>query len=244
VEYRPLNDDLSPGGATVPWLPIVLPNSTPVSNGLLGAWDSAIAPDGVYEFRLTITAASGTIHSLARPLRIDNNPSPFAQSAVQPDDSSAAPALIPTLTLPGAVDDANAVIPTLTLPGVIENIDTLNTTPDAPQPMIPTLTLPPSVTPPPTATPTLTPSPTPDLSPRATVTDLQANVRSGDTPAFPVIAIVEQGQELSVVAFSIRDPNWYLIDLPDSRRGWINGAVIQLTGDVSLLRGALAPASP
>ena len=110
LEFRLLNDDLTPMDTNVPWIPALLPASRPVVDDVLGVWNTAVIPDGMYELRLTINL-SGSQPQFARvsPVRIENNPPPFAvtptplavptlvpQFATQPPQS--VPTLIPTPT--------------------------------------------------------------------------------------------------------------------------------------------------
>jgi hypothetical protein len=215
IEYRPLNPDLTVAAAETPWLPLMLPSSAAIANDVLVIWDSTTVPDGVYELRLSVNTASGlTVNSVVRPLRVENTPPPFLQLELPAEQ----PPLIPTLTLPAQP------IPTLTLPAQL----------------IPTLTPLPTLIP---ATPTATLTPTEDTTPRALVT-IQANIRAGDDTAFNAIGAVEAGTSLRIVGVSNRNTGWYLVDLPDGRRGWIGSGVIQLSGSTANLPRVQPPPFP
>src|SRR5262245_38841116 len=49
IEFRPLNDDLTPQGGADVWFPALLPSQASVSDGVLGVWDTTLITDGVYE---------------------------------------------------------------------------------------------------------------------------------------------------------------------------------------------------
>jgi hypothetical protein len=73
------------------FFPVILPSSSPVADDVLGVWDTTIWPDGLYELRLTVNVASGepVTHTVS-PLRVENEPPPFAQPPV--DQATQAPA--------------------------------------------------------------------------------------------------------------------------------------------------------
>ncbi|MCB9449839.1 MAG: SH3 domain-containing protein [Anaerolineaceae bacterium] len=106
IEFRPLNPDLSVPDETAPWFPAVLPTAAAVQDDILGVWDTATAPDGVYELRMTINIANADpFYFRVSPLRIENNPPPFAVTptplpVIQPSATPqvSAPTLIPTPT--------------------------------------------------------------------------------------------------------------------------------------------------
>lgn len=78
LEFRPLNEDLTSQEAAAPWFPAVLPSTTPVIDDVLGTWDTSVAPDGLYELRLTINVQGSTpLFVRVAPLRVENNPPPF-----------------------------------------------------------------------------------------------------------------------------------------------------------------------
>lgn len=82
LEYRPLNEDLTPQDEDVAWLPATLPTMATVTDDILGVWDTTVEPDGVYELRLRINVTGGDpVTAEVRPLRIENEPPPFAVTA-------------------------------------------------------------------------------------------------------------------------------------------------------------------
>lgn len=83
VEFRPLVLT-EPGTPTPPegnWFPATLPSNRPVTNDVLGVWNTTTAPDGLYELRLVVIAGGRTQFFRVSPVRVLNNPaalSPFA----------------------------------------------------------------------------------------------------------------------------------------------------------------------
>jgi uncharacterized protein YgiM (DUF1202 family) len=103
VEFRPLADDLSIPDEDAAWIPATLPSTAAVQDDVLGVWNTATAPDGLYELRLTVNVSGGTpVFHLVSPVRVENTPPPFA---ITPTAAADQPVL-PTLTLPPAVTAA------------------------------------------------------------------------------------------------------------------------------------------
>jgi hypothetical protein len=101
VEYRPYAPTLTLAEETQPWFPVSLPSNAAVQNDVLATWDTTVAPDGVYELRLTVNVSSGApVLSLVYPVRVENVPPPFAVIPTIAAPTLAPPQLIPTLTLP------------------------------------------------------------------------------------------------------------------------------------------------
>ena len=190
ISFRPLNDDLELAGDE--WFPAILPRPFRVQNDVLGTWDTTVADDGLYALRLTVNVRGGApVVHIVSPLRIENDPPPFAED------------ILPT--------------PTITpLPA------------------------------PPTATPTPTPPPTdtPDPTPRGTVSGSAANVRSGDSTEFSIIATLRQGQVVQLIGVSNRGTGWFQVRLPDGRIGWMAPSVIEASGNLGLLPFVTPPPLP
>lgn len=105
LEYRPLNPDLTPADASVPWIPAILPAARTVVDDVLGVWNTTVVPDGLYELRLTINISGGQPQfARVSPLRIENNPPPFAVTPT--------PLVVPTL-VPQFATQAPQALPTL-----------------------------------------------------------------------------------------------------------------------------------
>jgi hypothetical protein len=101
LEFRQLNDDGSIPNENASWLPATLPTTTAVVNDVLGVWNTATVPDGLYELRLTVNAKGGTpTRFRIAPIRVENNPPAFA--GVPQQATPIIPTLIPNTqaTLP------------------------------------------------------------------------------------------------------------------------------------------------
>jgi Bacterial SH3 domain/CARDB len=103
VEFRRLNDDLTPLEDDAPWFP-ALYGDTAVSDGELGRWNTALIQDGLYELRLSISIEnSNPRYIMVSPLRVENDIPPFLVTpspTIRP--TSALPTLFPTPTALGA----------------------------------------------------------------------------------------------------------------------------------------------
>jgi len=119
IEFRPLTPINSAlptptpdPEADAPWFPATLPQTAAVQSGVLGTWNTATAPDGLYEMRLTVNMGDGTQqYFLVSPLRIDNTTFTPAQPPAQPTVAGR-PTLAPTPTSPSGGSTTGA--PTLT----------------------------------------------------------------------------------------------------------------------------------
>lgn len=106
LQFRPLAADLSIPDEDAPWLPATLPSTQAVQDAVLGVWNTSTVPDGLYELRLTINVTGGDpIYVLVSPLRVENNPPPFAATAIPAiptlavlPTQQALPTLLPTPT--------------------------------------------------------------------------------------------------------------------------------------------------
>jgi serine/threonine protein kinase len=101
---------------------------------------------------------------------------------------------------------------------------TARTTPTVPLGVVPA-TLTPTNPPSPTSTPT--PTPTPTEPPRLRVMQ-HSNVREGPGLQFPIMTRLPEGTVVAVVAITWQSGNgWYIIELPDGRRGYIFYELVQ-----------------
>ena len=99
---------------------------------------------------------------------------------------------------------------------------TARTTPTVPLGVVPA-TLTPTNPPSPTSTPT----PTPTEPPRLRVMQ-HSNVREGPGLQFPIMTRLPEGTVVAVVAITWQSGNgWYIIELPDGRRGYIFYELVQ-----------------
>lgn len=111
IEFRQLNDDMSVDDSRS-WTPATLPNRGPVVDDVLGTWNTEVAPDGLYELRMTINVRGGTpVYVILSPLRVENEPPPFVISPTPRPiptlvpGSPTPPPFIPTLVpTPTAID--------------------------------------------------------------------------------------------------------------------------------------------
>ncbi len=82
IEFRPLNNDLTPQGTNDVWFPAILPSQAAVQQDVLGVWDTTLVGDGLYQLRLTVNVSQGSpVYSVISPLRIENTPSLFGATA-------------------------------------------------------------------------------------------------------------------------------------------------------------------
>jgi hypothetical protein len=124
LEFRPLPEPstdpaVTPEvGPTTPptFFPAILPSSTPVTQGLLGLWDTTLIPDGLYELRMTVNRSGAQpIIVLVGPIRVANTlnnslqtifntlgipfPGLSGGGAAQPTTAPLVPTTLPTATL-------------------------------------------------------------------------------------------------------------------------------------------------
>lgn len=102
IEYRPFSEGVGLSQEEALWFPVSLPSTTAVQNDVLAVWDTTTVPDGLYELRLTVNLAGEEepIMAFVRPLRVENEPPPFAATPTVIAATPQSPQLIPTLTLP------------------------------------------------------------------------------------------------------------------------------------------------
>lgn len=94
------------------WIPISLPSSVPVTNGVLAQWITSLLPDGVYQIRLHVLLKSGEeVYDVVSPIRVANQ-------ITRPDGATPAPQLMgpiataaPTQPPPTAVPLAENRLP-------------------------------------------------------------------------------------------------------------------------------------
>lgn len=96
----------------------------------------------------------------------------------------------------------------------------------------------------PTQPPVATVEPTFDPTPRGTVTTPSANVRTGDSTLFPVIATLQQETVVELVGISSTDSGWYQVRLSSGQLGWMSPTVISVAGEVSRLPRVTPPPPP
>ena len=75
----------------VPWLPATLRQTQPVTDGVLGIWNTFMASDGLYELRIAINPNSDSPEYVrVSPIRVENDPPAFLQTAAEPEAEAAA----------------------------------------------------------------------------------------------------------------------------------------------------------
>ncbi len=68
--------------ATAEWMPVTLPNTAPVDNGLIAQWNTEMVADGAYALRLHAFLTDGTEAAfLQRPVRVANAGAPVVTAA-------------------------------------------------------------------------------------------------------------------------------------------------------------------
>ena len=111
IEFRPLqlgamDDDMD----EAPWFPATVPQMAPIVDDVLGTWNTLNARDGIYELRMTVNTADGPQMARLSPIRVENEPSPYAMpvepAVVAPDEPEepaqpAEPDPTPTQTIEG-----------------------------------------------------------------------------------------------------------------------------------------------
>lgn len=101
LEFRRLIDFNLAQAGNVSWSPATLPMRGTVINGVLGVWDTTQVADGLYELRITaFTNALQPSYASVSPLRVLNNPPPFAGLPTMPVIVVAPATLPPAATLP------------------------------------------------------------------------------------------------------------------------------------------------
>jgi hypothetical protein len=79
------------------WTPASLPTTSPVTNNVLGTWDTSLMADGLYELRLTINVrGQAATYFVVSPLRVENTPNNFISQNPQLVASPTPPAVLPT----------------------------------------------------------------------------------------------------------------------------------------------------
>ncbi len=94
----------------------------------------------------------------------------------------------------------------------------------------------------PTATPLPPPTPV-DTTPRV-VSNVNANVRSGDSTGYPVIGFLMEGDSARVKGLSSRGSGWYYIELENGRSGFIYPLIVTAEGDLENLPRINPPPLP
>ena len=133
---------------------------------------------------------------------------------------------------------------TATLISTAPPLPTPTSVPPSDTPISPTDTALPPTEPAPAATATEPPG-SPTALPSATVMVKLLNVRSGPGTAYPIVAIVKEGDVLTALG---RTPDnlWIVVRLADGTSGWCSAysKYVTLSGGISQLPAAPIPAPP
>lgn len=73
---------------------------------------------------------------------------------------------------------------------------------------------------------------------------VSANVRLGDSTAYGIVTSLAAGQSVPVVGRSITGTGWWLVELPDGRRGWVAPTTVQVTGNTDNVPAVSPPPVP
>lgn len=114
IEFRPLSDDLTPQGSDDVWFPAILPSQAAVQDDVLGTWDTTLVADGLYELRLTVNVSAGNpVNMVVSPLRIENEPPPFA--ATPTPQATSTPVVVATQAPPPTAVPTEDTSPRVTI---------------------------------------------------------------------------------------------------------------------------------
>ena len=92
IEFRELvlDETAASPQEEAPWFPATLPQTQPVTDDILGRWNTFIPPDGLYEIRLKINIDGGDlVYARVSPIRVENDPPAFLQTAIEELDAAA-----------------------------------------------------------------------------------------------------------------------------------------------------------
>jgi hypothetical protein len=71
-----------------------------------------------------------------------------------------------------------------------------------------------------------------------------ANIRTGDSTLYPIVASGAFGQEFRIVGISSRGTGWYQIQLPSGALAWISPTVVTVAGDLRGIPFVVPPPLP
>lgn len=198
------------------WFPATLPRIAAVEADVLGTWNTASLPDGLYELRLMINMGAGA-QSVARvsPIRIENNPPDFAMD-MMPEDTG---------------DD----MPEAALDDMAE--ETMDDMSDEPADAMPEETMDDMADEAVDDTPQYT-------GPYVVVTVPGANVRSGDSTAYHRVGVLLEGDTAPIKGISAWNTGWWYIEMPSGRNGFIAPFIVDAVGDTSSVPAIQPPPLP
>ncbi|MGV2433904.1 MAG UNVERIFIED_CONTAM: SH3 domain-containing protein [Anaerolineae bacterium] len=204
LQVRALNETLEPiVNGSGRWMPITLPQSGVIVNGVLGQWDTMRVEDGLYELQLIAFPVSGVpVLDTLSPLRVENEKVAyvggqyFNESILLTGDS-------PSTDASGAILTAPTVAPLVVVAPTVA----------------PLVVVAPTVATGGSCNPTATAA-------------VNANVRTGDSTAYSVVGTLPRGQQAPIIGRSSRSA-WYVIRLSNGTQGFISPTTISIVGDVT-----------
>lgn len=218
IEFRELNmGAMDMEGEEPQWFPATLPRIAAVVDDVLGTWNTASLPDGLYELQLMINTGDGAMPAArVSPIRIQNNPPEFAADMMPAEESEA---------MPGAAADD---MPAESTEGMAEEPAEEMADEQAEEMA---------------DEPTIEPTPEYD-GPYIVVTVPGANVRTGDSTAYPLIGALLEGNTAPIKGVSSWNTGWWYIELPNGRSGFIAPFIVTAEGDTSDVPAIQPPPLP
>lgn len=219
IEFRELSlgmmDDAE--AAEPQWFPATLPRIAAVVDDVLGTWNTASLPDGLYELQLLINTGDGAVTAArVSPIRIENSPPEFLMDTMPEDSSEAMPE---DDDMPEESTEAMAEEPVDDMEeGMADDMDDMEEEPvdDSPQ----------------------------YDGPYIVVTVPGANVRSGDSTAYPLVGVLLEGNTAPIMGVSSWNTGWWYIELSSGRRGFIAPFIVDAMGDTSAVLAIQPPPLP
>ena len=91
IQFRQLVLDETESDEEAPWFPATVHHTQPVTDDVLGLWNTFTAEDGLYELRLTVNTDSETPEYVRiSPIRVENNVPEFLQTDDETETAEAA----------------------------------------------------------------------------------------------------------------------------------------------------------
>ena len=217
VQFRRLV--LDEAEAEAAWFPATLQQTQPVTDGVLGLWNTSIDSDGLFELRMTVNIEdSDPIYVRVSPIRVENNPPAFLQADEEPeaememDEGDAAEDEMAE----GEAEAAEGDEITIEVADMQEEA-----APEEPEP---------------------TPTPE-DTSPRA-IAIVNSNVRAGDSTQYQRVGFMMIDETAKILGLSSRNTGWYFIEMANGRTGFIHPGIVRAEGDLSNLDRIAPPPPP
>ena len=97
IQFRPLVLDGTESDEEAPWYPATVHRTQPVTDDILGIWNTQASGDGLHELRLTINTDGETPEYVRiSPIRVENEVPPFLQTDSEAETAEAAEAEEPS----------------------------------------------------------------------------------------------------------------------------------------------------